>query len=342
MAVTLQQIAQVAGVSRGTVDRALNNRGRIKPEVAERIRNIAEEMGYQPNRAGRALAMTKRAIKIGVILQSAETPFMQEVYKGVESAREEVERMGGSVEAALSDGIDADEVISIMENFRQKGCNGIALLPNEDERLKRTIDRFVEEYGIPIITLNADVSNTKRLCFVGQDAFQSGRTAAGLMAGLIGERGKMVVISGHRDNPSLTNRAEGFCSEIRKVYPDITLLNTRYCKDDSKIAKKIMEELLQTEPDLSGVYMTSPGEQGVCEVLRQQKTVQRVRMVAHDFVGGNRENMQEGIVDFLIGQDPDVQGYEPIMILFRLLFDGVGPEQEFQFTDIVIKNRYNI
>lgn len=59
MGVTLQQIAEKAGVSRGTVDRALNDRGRIKPEVAEKIKKIAEEMGYQPNRAGRALAMTK-------------------------------------------------------------------------------------------------------------------------------------------------------------------------------------------------------------------------------------------------------------------------------------------
>ncbi len=45
MAVTLQQIAEAAGVSRGTVDRALNNRGRIRPEVEEKIKKIAREMG---------------------------------------------------------------------------------------------------------------------------------------------------------------------------------------------------------------------------------------------------------------------------------------------------------
>ena len=46
MAVTIQQIAEKAGVSRGTVDRALNNRGRINPEVAEMVKRTAEEMGY--------------------------------------------------------------------------------------------------------------------------------------------------------------------------------------------------------------------------------------------------------------------------------------------------------
>ena len=45
MAITLQQIADLAGVSRGTVDRALNNRGRIKPEVEQRIKKIAKDVG---------------------------------------------------------------------------------------------------------------------------------------------------------------------------------------------------------------------------------------------------------------------------------------------------------
>lgn len=43
---TIQEIAEKAGVSRGTVDRALNNRGRINPQVAEKIRQIADELGY--------------------------------------------------------------------------------------------------------------------------------------------------------------------------------------------------------------------------------------------------------------------------------------------------------
>ena len=65
MGVTLQQIAEAAGVSRGTVDRALNDRGRIKPEVAEKIKKIAEEMGYRPNRAGRAVCSDWGDITVG-------------------------------------------------------------------------------------------------------------------------------------------------------------------------------------------------------------------------------------------------------------------------------------
>ena len=125
MAVTLQQIAEAAGVSRGTVDRALNNRGRIRPEVEERIKRIAREMGYQPSRAGRALAMAKRKIRIGVILQYMETPFMQQVLNGVLEAKEEVESFGGTVKIYEIEGVEPEKVMAAMEELREEGFNGI-------------------------------------------------------------------------------------------------------------------------------------------------------------------------------------------------------------------------
>ena len=91
MAVTIQQIAERAGVSRGTVDRALNNRGRINPEVAEKIRKIADEMGYIPKeRKKRA----RGKIRIGVVTQLAKSSFMLEINRGIQQAKEELEDRG--------------------------------------------------------------------------------------------------------------------------------------------------------------------------------------------------------------------------------------------------------
>ena len=55
MGITSQKIAELAGVSRGTVDRALNHRGGVKPQVQRRIEELARQHGYSPNRAGKAL-----------------------------------------------------------------------------------------------------------------------------------------------------------------------------------------------------------------------------------------------------------------------------------------------
>ena len=105
MAVTIQQIAERAGVSRGTVDRALNNRGRISPEVAENIRKIANEMGYIPKeRKKRA----RGKIRIGVVTQLAKSSFMLEINRGIRQAKEELEE---AVKLGITDGKEPMQLI---------------------------------------------------------------------------------------------------------------------------------------------------------------------------------------------------------------------------------------
>lgn len=84
---TIKEIADLAGVSRGTVDRVLNNRGAVNPKTAEKIMKIAQAMNYRPNRVGLALATQKKKYKIGVILFSEHNPFFDEVMAGCKAKR---------------------------------------------------------------------------------------------------------------------------------------------------------------------------------------------------------------------------------------------------------------
>lgn len=238
MGVTIRQIAEAAGVSRGTVDRALNNRGRIRPEVAERIQKIAEEMGYRPNQLGRALSMSKNNIKIGVIVQACETPFMNDVLEGVKKAKEEVDNLGGTVIVCKIPHISASDTIEAMEEMRKDGVSAIAMVPSDEEVVKEKIREFTGVYQIPIVTFNSDVPDTGRLCFVGQNGIQCGKAAAGLMGELVNGTGKIAIISGYRTNPSLRERVDGFTTQIREKYPDVELVGPEYCFEENEKAAK--------------------------------------------------------------------------------------------------------
>ena len=58
--VTIKQIADLCGVSRGTVDRVINERGNVKPETKELVLSMAKKLGYKPNPAGKALSARKK------------------------------------------------------------------------------------------------------------------------------------------------------------------------------------------------------------------------------------------------------------------------------------------
>jgi len=342
MAVTSQQIADAAGVSRATVDRALKNRGRVRPEVAEKIKKIAEEMGYHPNQAARVLALAKNPIKIGMIIQSAETPFMQGVMRGVSEAREEVERAGGRVEIRCIDGVDAEQVISCIKELREAGMNGIALVPAEDDRIKEEIDYLAENCQIPVVTLNSDISGSKRICFVGQDNERAGKVAAGLMAECVERDCKVAVITGSVSNPALNSRTRGFKKMLEILRPDVQIAETYYIKDDNQDSEAVTGKMLGEHPDIKGIFVSAPAVSGICNALYKHRVADTIKVIANDVLDENVENLEKGAINFLIGQEAHVQGYEPINILFQLLAGEIGPEKERQLTNIIIKTKYNI
>ena len=140
----------------------------------------------------------------------------------------------------------------------------------------------------------------------------------------------------------MSNRVLGFREEIKVRYPDIRVLDTEYCFEENEVAEKVTSKILEANPDLAGIYMTSHGEEGVCLALASYRRSGRVKMIANDFMGRNYDFLREGSINLLIGQDAFVQGYEPVMILFRLLFQGEQPRSELQHTEIIIRNSYTI
>lgn len=177
---------------------------------------------------------------------------------------------------------------------------------------------------------------------MGQNTIQSGRTAAGLMGEITGGEGEVAVISGHISNPALNNRIRGFQSEILESYPDIQLVGTKYSYDDEWVAAKIVEELLEQYPKLKGIYVTGTAVKGVCEMLEKLGKEHEIKVIGNDFLDENKKWVERGAINFLIGQDSYMQGYEPVMILFHLLFDDEKPESVYRYAEIMIKNRYNL
>ncbi|AXK35509.1 LacI family transcriptional regulator [Streptomyces armeniacus] len=81
---TISDVARAAGVSPATVSRVFNG-GRVSPERTERVRQVAAELGFSPNRVARSLR-TQRASVIGLMIPDIENPFFTALARGVEDA----------------------------------------------------------------------------------------------------------------------------------------------------------------------------------------------------------------------------------------------------------------
>ena len=341
MAVTIQQIAERANVSRGTVDRALNNRGRINPEVAERIMQIADEMGYVP-REKRKNAAKKKTIKIGVITQLAKASFMLEINRGIQQAREELKDWG--VEILLKEGlsVDEEEQARAIDELAAQGIQGLALMPVDCDRIREKINWLTEEKKIPVVTFNSDIVGTKRSCFVGMDNRRSGKTAAGLMGLMTRGIGKVLIITGYFGNVVNNSRVDGFIEEVKKEYPDLEIAGVQGSFDETAEVERIIENSMINIPGINGIFVVSGGQAGVKMAFEKLGLERRPYVVIYDQTPKNEKTIKEGTVDFLIDQNGFFQGYRPLYILTNMLTKHVMPEEEYLFTEINIKTKYNL
>lgn len=340
MAVTLAEIAALAGVSRGTVDRALNNRGRVDPKVAARVQRIAAERGYRPNRAGRMLALAKHPIRIGVIVQSVETMFMHMVYEEASRACARLQGVGAQVLLRPLEGVDAARQLAVIDELVEAGIDGLAITPAEDEAVRARLRALSDD--IPVVTFNTDLSGCGRLCYVGSDNYACGRACAGLMHLLLAGGGKVLVIGGQENNLSHRQRVQGFCEEAAAEFPDLHLLPPETCGDDQQLAHDIICRTVRAHPDLGGIYVSVNGQIGACEALEELGLQGRVHLICHDLSEINAQHIRAGLIDFLIDQDAHLQGVRPVELLLDYLLGGEKPETDCILARIDIRNRYNV
>lgn len=344
MAITINQIAQLCGVSRGTVDRALHNKGNVRPEIAARIKEVAAEYGYTPNRAGMALSRASHPIRIGVVMHSVQTPFIRMVLDACRREAQELAVFSTDVIFRLSRSLDPLEQVAMIEELvEEQKVSGLAIMPLHSMLVESKVNELIEQRRLPVITFNTDLPDSRRLCYIGQDNFSAGRTAAELLRLVTGGQGLVSTIIGPSEyHTAYTERLAGFQSEIVQIAPDIRVQQVNLRTDDDADVRQATLELLRSCPDLAGIYAITPGYAGVCGAIRETGNVHRVHLILHDEIRANLENVRDGVVDFVLGQDAQMQGALPLTLLADYIQLSRRPAKRAYYTDIRVLLRYNI
>jgi LacI family transcriptional regulator len=267
---TVKDIARLANISIGTVDRALNNKPGVNKETRQKILHIAETLNYTPNRLGKALVLKKQNIKLGFILEPTANPYFQELKRGVEQRKAELEDYGISTYIFTMNSYEENEQIQLLEKLKNLKVAGIALNAINSLKVQEQIDALVEQ-GIKVVTCNTDNNVSKRSCFVGFENEVSGRVAAELLAKFTGERGQFIVEIGFKYILAHIHRLKGFTNKIKESYPDITIAHVIESEEDDTVALEKTLAALDTYPDITGFYIAGFGISGVINAIKIKK-----------------------------------------------------------------------
>jgi DNA-binding LacI/PurR family transcriptional regulator len=144
--ISIKDIARVARVSHPTVSRAIRHSPLVKRETAEKIREIANKMGYRPNAVARGL-VTRRTNTLGVVVTTIADPFIGEVVSGIEETANE---RGFSVFLANSNADPARE-IKVVQSFQERRVDGILVAAS---RVGALYAPMLSRLKVPIVLIN--------------------------------------------------------------------------------------------------------------------------------------------------------------------------------------------
>lgn len=338
MPITSGKIAELAGVSRGTVDRALHNRGGVNPDVEKRIKQLASELGYKPDRAGKALSCRKNPPKIGIILNSLGNPFFDEVKRGIDDAKNSLSDFGLEILLKETKGYRVEDQLRALDEFAAEGVRGIVIMPLDDGRIADKMNEL-SEGGICFVTVNTDICGTKRIAYVGSDYEKGGRTAAGLANLIVRDEIYALIVTGSAKNSGHNKRIQGF-TEVMSGRADFNTVGIVENGDDEKRAYTVTAETLRLHPKINVIYMVSAGVGGVARAAMEHEG--KIHILCFDSTPGVVSLVKEGVIDATVCQEPYEQGLRAVQILFDAAVNGIMPKSEFNYTDCRIKIRQNI
>jgi LacI family transcriptional regulator len=343
LSIRIKDIAKIAGVSPGTVDRVIHNRGEVSEDTRRKVKSILRKLDYQPDIVARALT-SKKTYKFSVIMPVSVNgkDFWSIPDLGINRAFSEIERFGVRIDRYLFDQFDRNSFAAKAFDLLADHPDGILFAPVFlNDSLK-----FISECklrGIPVTLFNSNIEEAGADSFIGQDAMQSGYLAGKLMQyGLTAPADILVInLTARKDNyKHILHRENGF----RKYFEEINTSGFRLHTLDTIHSS---DEKMESELDRSfgslnvrGIFVTSSRVYKVADYLRSRKSV-GVNLIGYDLLPTNVAALKDGTISFLISQHSSEQAYKGILSLFSLsvLKKKVEP---VQFMPIEIVCRENI
>jgi LacI family transcriptional regulator len=328
---TIKDVAEKAGVSIGTVDRIIHNRGRFSQKTAKKVKKIIHDLDYRTNIQARNLSLSKQcSIAVLIPHPDQDSNYWQLPYNGMRTALEELATSHVSADFFHFDRHDKDTLFQALNMMAEKEYDAYVAAPLiPDEFLESYEDIFQSK---PVVFFDTDIENSHRLLYIGQDSREAGHLAAKLINLLChNKKMRVLIVTPATENDHLTSRILGFRERVTMEH-DIIRIPT----DNSNAVETYAEIKDQLKSKYQAVYVTDSSSHQIASLIKERNLNSDVALVGYDLVEKNIEYTKRGVIDFILTQRPFEQGYLSIKSLYQKVILGTVIQKEhFMPIDII-------
>lgn len=316
----IKDIAELSGVSTGTVDRILHKRGKVSEEARKKVEDVLKKIDYHPNLIARSLALKKRYHFISIIPEFAPGEYWEMLSEGMKKVEEELFSYNVDIEYLYFNQYDKSSFDALIPRIKESECQGVIIATQFKESVI-SLAESLDKLGVPYILIDAFIENTNCVAYYGTNSHVSGHIVGRLLFEQIRKDEDIVIFrymrKGERRITQVANREEGFREYLSEKGYDGRIFTVILHAEEPEENNQILEDFVEQHPEIKrGIIFNSRAH--LVASFFERKNIE-FNLIGYDLIGKNINYLKNGHITHLIAQRPEVQGVNSIRALFRHL-----------------------
>jgi len=342
MGITIKELADLAGVSRGTVDRALNDRGQVSESARKKILKLAHDYGYKKNVIASRLAKNETKTIAVILPAENQDPYWAVHYNAIQRSTKTFRDFGVKIKNYPFDINSAESYAKVFAQAIVDQPNGILVAPLFYKQSHHYFNIVIQN-EIPLVCINSDIGRLDEFGYIGQDSVECGRLAARLFSLSNHSNPKIIVLTlGHESNNAthIKLKIEGLESYNHDYRTNFEIIPWQI-KDYGNVEnlQKQCKEIISSHDDINGVFFTnSRAHLFLNHTDFYTRLPSQATIIGFDLIPPNNALLKDGKIDFLLNQSPHQQSHLGLAALFDNFVHGRSTKHtQYLPTDVVLK-----
>lgn len=318
----IKDIAQLSGVSTGTVDRILHKRGKVSIEAREKVDQVLKEINYQPNLIARSLALKKKYKFITITPFFTAGEYWAKFEEGVDKAEQELFSYNVTVERLHFNQYDKASFDDLIQQVVDSACQGVVVATLFKESV-RALTAKLDRLDIPYILVDSFIDKTNCISYYGTHSYDSGYIAGRLIFGQITTTDPVAIFrfirQGDQISTQVARREEGFRDYLETKAFEGRIYIVPIHADDHLNNKKQLLAFFQKHQEVHAGVIFNSRAYLLASYFQELGLDQNIQLIGYDVLEANMDYLRTGLITHLIAQRPEVQGINSVKALFRQL-----------------------
>lgn len=303
---------------------------------------IIEELDYKPNIFASTLA-SKKSVLFVTMLPEPPSPegYWNKPFIGVKRRISELQQYGVQIEPFTFLQNNPESFIEKANDILELKPDGVLLAPFYKKQALQFIEQLKEK-KIPFVFIDSEIKDAGQISYIGQNSYQSG-LVSGKLLDLILPDGNILVVhfAKEMDNQNhLVQREKGFYNWFSKnAHNNHQLFTTEVSNTDDDFWMDMIGKIIVSK-NIKGIFVTNSKVFFISNLIQKMKFT-GIKVIGHDLLKENIKSLKNDIVQFLICQRPEEQGYNAVNKLFRYIVQKRKVEKE-NYTSIDIVTKENV